>query len=205
MFRHLIVRNGQISRTKGFELIFKSRNKRLAFRVLFYRGTIHESGIPVNFRGSMDVDFNRPASPTKIYEVAEPRFHGVSPIQMIADKTAAVSTDKVFRRIKDVIDLYYLSNVFDFNRSDVLRTIENSGRTLTGQDIIQRDRRVSERDRLSPKKIIAGTRRFRRFIGVTGFEPATSRPPAVRSNQTEPYPDTYLFYTHSDKICNKNC
>ncbi len=26
-------------------------------------------------------------------------------------------------------------------------------------------------------------------IGVTGFEPATSRPPAVRSNQTEPYPE----------------
>ena len=25
-------------------------------------------------------------------------------------------------------------------------------------------------------------------IGVTGFEPATSRPPAVRSSQTEPYP-----------------
>ena len=26
-------------------------------------------------------------------------------------------------------------------------------------------------------------------IGVTGFEPATSRPPAVRSSQTEPYPE----------------
>ena len=26
-------------------------------------------------------------------------------------------------------------------------------------------------------------------VGVTGFEPATSRPPAVRSNQTEPHPD----------------
>ena len=32
-------------------------------------------------------------------------------------------------------------------------------------------------------------------IGVTGFEPATSRPPAVRSNQTEPYPDTFIIIT----------
>ena len=30
-------------------------------------------------------------------------------------------------------------------------------------------------------------------IGVTGFEPATSRPPAVRSNQTEPYPDIVIL------------
>ena len=32
--------------------------------------------------------------------------------------------------------------------------------------------------------------RFRLYplIGVTGFEPATSRPPAVRSDQTKPYP-----------------
>lgn len=33
-----------------------------------------------------------------------------------------------------------------------------------------------------------GFRCFRK-IGVTGFEPATSRPPAARSNQAEPYPD----------------
>ena len=32
-------------------------------------------------------------------------------------------------------------------------------------------------------------------IGVTGFEPATSRPPAVRSSQTEPYPDNADYYT----------
>ena len=31
------------------------------------------------------------------------------------------------------------------------------------------------------------------LIGVTGFEPAISRPPAVRSNQTEPYPVVYIW------------
>ena len=54
---------------------------------------------------TMDVDVNRPMPPTKIYEIQGIRFCGVSPIQMIADKTAVVSTDKVFRRIKDVVDL----------------------------------------------------------------------------------------------------
>lgn len=79
---------------------------------------------------TMDIDVNRPAVPTQIYEVAGIRFRGVSPIQMIADKLSVISTDKVFRRIKDIVDLYYLSNVFDFNIDDINQTLKNSGRTL---------------------------------------------------------------------------
>lgn len=79
---------------------------------------------------SMDIDVNRPVSPTKIYEVEGLRFRGVSPSQMIADKLSAISTDKVFRRIKDVVDLYHISKVFDFNRDNVMQTLKDSGRTL---------------------------------------------------------------------------
>ena len=49
---------------------------------------------------------------------------------MIADKLSAISTDKVFRRVKDVVDLYYISKAFDFNKADVMQTLKNSGRTL---------------------------------------------------------------------------
>ena len=79
---------------------------------------------------TMDVDVNRPETPTKIYEVEGIRFRGVSPVQMTADKIAAISTDKVFRRIKDVVDLYYISMVFDFDRDLILQTLKNSGRNL---------------------------------------------------------------------------
>lgn len=96
-------------RSAGFELI-----KRSTSELLF----------------TMDVDVNRPIPPTKIYEVEGIRFCGVSPLQMIADKVAAVSTDKVFRRIKDVVDLYYISKVFEFNTADVQQTLKNSERTL---------------------------------------------------------------------------
>ena len=81
---------------------------------------------------TMDMDVNRPAPTTKIYEIDELRFCGVATIQMIADKVAAVSTDKVFRRIKDVVDLYYLSKVFTFDRAAVLQTLKNNGRKLEG-------------------------------------------------------------------------
>ncbi len=83
---------------------------------------------------TMDMDVNRPEPTTKIYEIDEIRFCGVAPIQMIADKVAAVSTDKVFRRIKDVVDLYYLSKVFTFDRAAVLQTLKNNGRKLEGFD-----------------------------------------------------------------------
>ena len=79
---------------------------------------------------SMDVDVNRPVAPTKIYEIEGLRFCGVTPAQMIADKIAAISSDRVFRRIKDVADLYYLSKVVPFDSEIFGRTLKNSGRTL---------------------------------------------------------------------------
>lgn len=83
---------------------------------------------------TMDIDVNRPVSPTKIYEVEGIRFCGVSPLQMIADKVSVVSTDKVFRRIKDVVDLYYISKVFEFHAADVRKILKNSERTLDSFD-----------------------------------------------------------------------
>ena len=79
---------------------------------------------------TMDVDVNRPLQQTKIYEVDGIRFCGAAPLQMIADKLSAISTDKVFRRIKDVVDLYYISKVFEFDTAAVAQTLTNNERTL---------------------------------------------------------------------------
>ena len=79
---------------------------------------------------TMDVDVNRPVSKTRIYEVNGICFCGVAPSQMIADKISAISTDKVFRRIKDVVDLYYISKAFNFDKAEILETLKSSGRKL---------------------------------------------------------------------------
>lgn len=81
---------------------------------------------------TMDMDVNRPIQPTQIYEVAGVRFRGVSPDQMLADKISAISTDKVFRRIKDVVDLYYLSQVFELDSNRLRQTLTDSGRRMGG-------------------------------------------------------------------------
>lgn len=79
---------------------------------------------------SLDMDVNRPMPETRLYEIAGLNFRGVSPTQMIADKVSTVSTDKVFRRVKDVIDLYYISKAFSFPKEAVLQALKNSGRSL---------------------------------------------------------------------------
>lgn len=77
----------------------------------------------------MDIDVNRPVLPTKIYEVSGLRFRGMTPSQMIADKLSVISTAKVLRRTKDVLDVYYISKVFEFDKADIIRTLENSNKT----------------------------------------------------------------------------
>ena len=79
---------------------------------------------------TMDMDVNRPVQPTQIYEVAGLRFRGVSPDQILADKISAISTGKVFRRIKDVVDLYYLSQVFELDLNRLQQTLSNCGKML---------------------------------------------------------------------------
>ncbi len=79
---------------------------------------------------TMDIDVNRPSVPTKIYEIADFHFRGVTPSQMIADKLFVISTDKIFRRIKDLIDLYYMSNEICFNKDDIMNILINNKRIL---------------------------------------------------------------------------
>jgi len=79
---------------------------------------------------TMDIDVNRPAVLTRIYEIAGIRFRGVSVDQMLADKISAVSEDRIFRRVKDIVDLYYLSQVFPFHSADIKQILKDNGREL---------------------------------------------------------------------------
>ena len=79
---------------------------------------------------TMDLDVNRPMGQSRLYEIEGITFRGSSLTQMIADKVTAISTDKVFRRIKDVVDLYYISHIVDFNSEEVLRAIHESRKDI---------------------------------------------------------------------------
>ena len=79
---------------------------------------------------TMDIDVNRPAVETKIYEIAEIRFRGSALLPMLADKLFVISGDKIFRRVKDMIDLYYAAQVYTPDWQKVLQAVKDSGRSL---------------------------------------------------------------------------
>ncbi len=59
-------------------------------------------------------------------------FRGSSPQKMYADKISAISTRSVFRRVKDVYDLFLLSYFDGFRVIDINRVLKESGRDLGG-------------------------------------------------------------------------
>lgn len=80
---------------------------------------------------TMDMDVNRPEAGSRLYEVGRFRFYGVVVEQMLADKISVVSSDKVFRRIKDVIDLYYLSKCCKVDVKEIESVLEKTNRKLS--------------------------------------------------------------------------
>lgn len=77
---------------------------------------------------SMDIDVNKPVIPVKLYQISDFKFSGVTPVVMITDKLFVLSTDIIFRRIKDLLDLYYFSMLFNINISEINRELEYSGK-----------------------------------------------------------------------------
>lgn len=57
-------------------------------------------------------------------------FKGVSLDKMITDKIATISTRQIYRRTKDLIDLYVLSFLTEFNYDEVFRILEFDNREL---------------------------------------------------------------------------
>lgn len=80
---------------------------------------------------SMDMDVNRPNTGSRIYQVGDLKFRGIIVEQILADKISVLSSDKIFRRIKDFIDLYYLSHCVEINLEKVYEILENTNRKLS--------------------------------------------------------------------------
>ena len=118
------------------------RNSSIDLNIKLYRmyGEARSAGFELSDPTSgevlftMDIDVNRPAVETRIYEIAEVRFRGSSLIPMLADKLSVLSGEKIFRRVKDLIDLYYAAQVYSPNWQDVLQAAKNIGRTLGSFD-----------------------------------------------------------------------
>jgi hypothetical protein len=69
---------------------------------------------------SMDIDM-RAAVDSRTYMVGNVTFKGVTPNSVISDKVRAVSSDKVCRRAKDLIDLYALAHCVTIQKQELCK------------------------------------------------------------------------------------
>jgi hypothetical protein len=78
---------------------------------------------------TIDIDMRAPAD-IRTYRYGNTTFRGVTPDNVIADKISVVSSDKVFRRAKDLIDLYALSHCVTVKTADIRAIWERENRVV---------------------------------------------------------------------------
>ena len=78
---------------------------------------------------NMDIDI-RPIVGSQLYYYGETTIRGVLPTEIIADKICVISSGLIFRRAKDLIDVYALSNCVDITTEDILRIVEAKERSI---------------------------------------------------------------------------
>jgi hypothetical protein len=78
---------------------------------------------------SIDIDM-RAALDSRMYEYHNVKFQGVTPDNVISDKISVISTDKVFRRTKDLIDIYALAHCVTVKTDNVRRIWKRENRII---------------------------------------------------------------------------
>jgi hypothetical protein len=86
-----------------------------------------------NEKLSIDIDMRR-AIDSCTYQYGNVTFMGATPGNVIADKISAISTDKVFRRAKDLIDLYALAHCVTIKTADIRAIWERESRAIESFD-----------------------------------------------------------------------
>lgn len=63
-------------------------------------------------------------------------FNGQSIYKTLADKISVVTSRKIVRRIKDMLDIYIISYMFNGSYNDIVRVMKESGREIGGADTL---------------------------------------------------------------------
>jgi len=80
---------------------------------------------------TMDISI-KPVVGSKVYHYGEVAIRGVLANEILADKIAVLSSYKMFRRAKDMVDVYALTHCISVQTTDIFAIIENKRRELGG-------------------------------------------------------------------------
>ena len=78
---------------------------------------------------TMDIDI-KPAKESKLYYFGEFTIKGALPTEILADKISVISQKTIFRRAKDLVDVYALAHCVEIRLIDIYESHQRNGRTL---------------------------------------------------------------------------
>ncbi|MCL2020303.1 MAG: nucleotidyl transferase AbiEii/AbiGii toxin family protein [Oscillospiraceae bacterium] len=82
---------------------------------------------------TMDIGI-RPIIGSRIYYYGEAEIKGVLPDEILADKITVLSSRMIFRRAKDIIDVFALSHCVKIDMAEILGICEKSGNEIKSFD-----------------------------------------------------------------------
>ena len=72
----------------------------------------------------------KPVIGSRTYHYGELMIRGVIPDAVLCDKISVLSGDRIFRRAKDVLDVFALANCLEIRTSDIYSALEKADRVL---------------------------------------------------------------------------
>jgi hypothetical protein len=82
---------------------------------------------------SMDISI-KPVIGDRIYYYGETAIRGVLPVSVLCDKITVLSSERIFRRIKDMLDVYALAHCLEISTAGIYTAFERAERTLSSFD-----------------------------------------------------------------------
>ena len=88
---------------------------------------------------TIDIDM-RKAVDSRSYQFGSVEFQGVTPDNVIADKISAIASDRVFRRAKDLIDVYALAHCVTVKTENIRHIWAHENRVIGNFDAFKNRR-----------------------------------------------------------------
>ena len=82
---------------------------------------------------TMDIAI-KPVIGSRVYHYGETSIRGVVPEAVLCDKISVISSERIFRRAKDLLDVYALSNCMVIRLADIYSALKKADRELGAFD-----------------------------------------------------------------------
>lgn len=78
----------------------------------------------------VDIEINKIVEMSNIYSIEDLQINGCSIYDILADKLSVITSKKVFRRSKDLVDVFNLISIYDISKKELDKAFANNNRVI---------------------------------------------------------------------------